>query len=955
MFVRLIVSEEENGAVFQCEASSTSLEQPLVEQITLVVEFATSKVKVTGPDIGEVSKQQGAQENRPCFYHQVGEVLTFECDSGTSNPASSLHWVVDSRNMTANYTMTEGADHGGFVTKSNITVIVAEATRYKTVSCYADNLALSGEKSWATHRVTVSYPPDALIVSGYREGQVLQEKSLTKMKCSVWTGNPLPKLVWFRGKKKVEEQERTERVDADKQKISVSSEIVIAASREENGVKYKCKAKREGKKEKYYDDLTQSVKLTVHFLPKSVDITVSPEKLVENQLANLTCTSQPSNPPVDIYWQYNNKPLVASGNLTSAESKFNGYTTSSFVLMTLTTGHVEGKVECEARNYNNHSVFNLLALDVEYSPQFSGVPKEPVVVEVGGNMTVTVSAKANPAEIGFRWKKEGGAMVPTQGDAYSRWSHDGGTLTLRQVPKEDAGTYIVIANNTVGESKETIRVTVHYPATVVSISPEDPAISEGATLELRCSVDGNPEAATSVKWEKVGSKNNFTTWTDGGQSVLGLPPANTSTAGEYVCVANNGVPAGSPKEDRMSRFVKVKHAPIIDTKTTAPKVACDKEAEDCQLVCSATGWPEISTSWLRSGLAISKDDKEFEAKSEDKEDDADPITWTSKLTVKKVTSSQFGNYTCKVSNVYGESAAVISLEVSGVPDPPSQFKAVSATHSSITLSWKMDFTGGAKLEELEYRIRSIKEGAETYVVHEVPKGSDKFTVGDLQSATTYNFSILAQSSKGPSAYTTDIVQYKTGAAPAVEAAPAEPGAPPPEGGGDEKGGSGMLESVGGAAAILLLCNLALLVCYLRRRKLQEDEEEEESGGSSSILEMYLSSVSSSYGEGGVTEGGSSEDLSVDEDEEMDEETETRQQRRRSLRRAPAASSYAASTASHYPRYPGYPNPATSFPRSSPGYPRPSQGPSGLYRSPAWDRSAPLSTTRLGQTQQWPRY
>ena len=137
---------------------------------------------------------------------QVGEVLTFECDSGTSNPASSLHWVVDSRNMTANYTMTEGADHGGFVTKSNITVTVAEATRYKTVSCYADNLALSGEKSWATHRVTVSYPPDALIVSGYREGQVLQEKSLTKMKCSVWTGNPLPKLVWFRGKKKVEEQ-----------------------------------------------------------------------------------------------------------------------------------------------------------------------------------------------------------------------------------------------------------------------------------------------------------------------------------------------------------------------------------------------------------------------------------------------------------------------------------------------------------------------------------------------------------------------------------------------------------------------------------------------------------------------------------------------------------------------------------------------------------------------------
>lgn len=873
-------------------------------------------------------------------------MLTFECDSGTSNPPSSLHWVVDGRNMTANYSKTEAAEHGGFVTKSNITVTVAQATRYKTVNCYADNYALSGEKSWATHRVTVRYPPDALVVSGYREGQVLQEKSETKIKCSVWTGNPLPKLVWFRGKKKVGEQNRTET------EILVSSEIKITASKEENGVEYKCKAKREDKT--YYDDLTQVVKLTVHFLPESVDITVSPEKLVENQVANLTCTSKPSNPPVDIYWQYNNKPLVANGNLTSAEKTFNGFITSSFVLMKLTTDHVEGEVKCEARNYNNHSTFNVLALDVEYSPQFSGVPKEPLVVEVGGNMTVTVSAKANPAEIGFQWKKEGAlTMVPTQGDAYSRWSHDGGTLTLRQVPKEDAGTYIVIANNTVGISKETINVIVHYPATVLSISPADPAISVGATVELSCSVDGNPVAASSVKWEKVGSKNNFTDQTkiEAGQSVLLLPPANATTAGEYVCVANNGVPAGSPKEDRMSRFVKVKHAPIIDTKTTAPKVACDKEAEDCQLVCSATGWPEVSTRWLRSGLTINKDDTEFEAKSEDKENDEDPITWTSKLTVKKVTSSQFGNYTCKVSNVYGESAAVISLEVSGPPDPPTQFKADSATHCSITLSWKMDFTGGAKLEELEYRIRSIKEGAETSVVHEVPKGSAKFTVADLQSATTYNFSILAQSSKGPSAYTTDIVQYKTGAPPAIKATPAEE-APPPEEGGDEKGGSGILETVGGAAAILLLCNLALLVCYLRRRKLQEDEEEEESRGSSSILEMYLSSVSSSYGEGGNIEDGSSEDISEDDEEEMGESNERHEQRRRSMRRAPAASSYAPSIASRYPRYP---NPATSFPQSSPGYPRPSQGLEGFYRSPAWERSAPLASTRLGQIHQLPRY
>ena len=149
------VKEEDNNAVFQCEATSTRLELVLVEAIQLVVEFATSKVKLSGPDAGE-----------------VGDVLTFDCDSGTSNPASTLHWVVDSRNMTANYTTTEASDHGGFVTRSNLTLAITESVRYKQVNCYADNLALSSDDSFASHRVTVTYPPDHLSVSGYTPGQV---------------------------------------------------------------------------------------------------------------------------------------------------------------------------------------------------------------------------------------------------------------------------------------------------------------------------------------------------------------------------------------------------------------------------------------------------------------------------------------------------------------------------------------------------------------------------------------------------------------------------------------------------------------------------------------------------------------------------------------------------------------------------------------------------------------
>jgi hypothetical protein len=41
--------------------------------------------------------------------------------------------------------------------------------------------------------------------------------------------------------------------------------------------------------------------------------------------------------------------------------------------------------------------------------------------------------------------------------------------------------------------------------------------------------------------------------------------------------------------------------------------------------CIATGRPKVTLVWLRIGVPILEADKEFEAKSEDKEDDTDPM------------------------------------------------------------------------------------------------------------------------------------------------------------------------------------------------------------------------------------------------------------------------------------------------------------------------------------------
>ena len=175
-----------------------------------------------------------------------------------------------------------------------------------------------------------------------------------------------------------------------------------------------------------------------------------PDKLVEDQEANFTCTSKPSNPEVDIVWHYNDKVLKAGGSSTEPEKKYGGFITTSFIVMKLSTDHVDGHIKCEAmHNYTERSVFDSIDLDVKYTPKFTTVP-EPMVAEVGEEITITVSAKANPNAINYTWKQENGNLVPGEGStSHSRWSYNNNVLTLTNIMKSDAGKWIVIANNSI--------------------------------------------------------------------------------------------------------------------------------------------------------------------------------------------------------------------------------------------------------------------------------------------------------------------------------------------------------------------------------------------------------------------------------------------------------------------------------------------------------------------------
>ena len=811
------VSEGDNKAKFKCEANSPGLSDPLTaELVDLVVQFPAKKVKIKGPETASIN-----------------ETVTFKCSSTKSNPESNLTWVVDGKAIAAPIVITEG-DDGSSTTKSEINITTTDHDRFKIVTCYANNLAL-GERMFKSHKVTIEWPPNKIEISGFKDGDVFQEGAVQKILCSVMDGNPMPKLIWKRGSKKIEDQTENTTEDDDGNVISVSSEMTIAVTRDDNKQDYTCTAKEDKKKGE--DLLTKKIKLVVNFLPEAVDIK-QPDKLVENQEAKFTCTSKPSNPEVDIVWHYNDEILPAGGSSIKEEKKYGGFVTTSFLVMELSTDHVDGHIKCEAKhNDTKRSIFDSIDLDVEYSPKFTTIP-ELVVAEVGEAATVTVSAKANPNVIDYEWK-QANRIVPGEGSTtHSRWSYDKNVLTLTNIMKSDAGKWIVIANNSIGETEAPIEVSVQYPPEIISVTDlVTTQISLGSPVEIRCKVDANPLEKDTIKWEKEGSTEDFINQTtfSNTESILYLPDSNETYSGKYICVANNNIPKASPNEEKKSTFVRIKHAPIFDTDATITKVACDKEAtvvKKCLLVCQAYGTPDVTITWSKTGNILMDDDKYNAETSE-----VNLITQKSELEIKKVTSADYDNYTCLASNRLGDVRHNLALEVEGKPDPPVHFQAIASTHNSITFEWKLDFSGGFKLSEIEYKIRQKKEGADTFVYHDVPKNSSEFTVEDLQSTTAYTFSILAINEKGESDFTTDKVQYSTKAEPVADPPPPPKDSPPPA---EPKSYGEMLIIIATVGGLLLLCNLGLLYCYLNRKPGLFGGSSD-SMTRSSILEMYFAS------------------------------------------------------------------------------------------------------------------
>ncbi|XP_041985986.1 nephrin isoform X2 [Aricia agestis] len=789
----------DNKARYTCEAKNVMISNTLKAEIDLTVLFAPAHVTISGPTEA-----------------RVGDPVPLTCSTAPSNPAADIKWMVLGKHHKEASNRTVISPEGGWITTSNITVIVVPDRRSIVVTCHGINAQLT-ENMVTTHTINVLYPPSAPIVTGYVPGTTLAAGTVQKISCMSTGGNPLATLTWFKNDKKIHSTTKT----SDK---AVTAEISILTNVTDNQAQYRCEATNSATEIPLFETVT----LNVHFAPEAVKVRAEPEELKPGLEATLYCDAASSNPPATLSWWRDGIPV--KGLPMQLKKGLHGGTVSSIELKLNITKDLNGAVyTCEAMNEAlQRSVHDALPLKVLYAPIFDEAPLTAAGVE-NEPLVIMLRADGNPSAVTYTWTKDG---LPITQSSYStsndRIISEGGMLNMTRLSRHDAGVYTCEAVNSQGAATVNITVNVHYAAGIKSVVQQG-IVAPNEDAVLACTATGNPLTSDHITWQRQDydlSTHTITFEPRNQTSFLLIERATREDVGNFECVVNNGIGG----ESRQEVTLVVKFKPEMNTSSILAKSASNA-GQVGRLTCKCKSAPAPNFTWSKSGmkLPVNTSTKYY---AETRRIDA--VTYTSTLLVSDVGSDDYGAYECGARNEMGHSVTTVTLDVTAAPDPVQSIAVTNVTYNSVTLSWTAGFDGGLFTW---FRIRYRKIYEDTYRYEDVvPRNATTFTVRGLERSTDYVFSVMAINKMGQSKYRPDdtkattLTSSEVGELNVVSTEYVENG----------DSSKSMVVYACVAGAILVVVNVAIVAYFILKRRSRLKEQAGQSSKSATI-EMYAPS------------------------------------------------------------------------------------------------------------------
>ncbi|GFY69914.1 synaptogenesis protein syg-2, partial [Trichonephila inaurata madagascariensis] len=187
-------------------------------------------------------------------------------------------------------------------------------------SCIGEHKALSRPIRTNVF-LSVLFPPGPPQIEGYHDGDIVQVGDKLNLACISRGGNPAARLIWFRNDEQVDVTYSTGGREA-------TNTHTFTVGPKDNKAVYKCEASNVVTNQ----PLTASVRLNVLFAPTKVTI-AGPKEVRVGESITLSCTTGSSNPPVEVSWVVDGRPMMSTQAVT--EDIAGGWVTSSNVTVSV--------------------------------------------------------------------------------------------------------------------------------------------------------------------------------------------------------------------------------------------------------------------------------------------------------------------------------------------------------------------------------------------------------------------------------------------------------------------------------------------------------------------------------------------------------------------------------------------------------------------------------------------
>ncbi|XP_043974401.1 roundabout homolog 2 isoform X7 [Gambusia affinis] len=310
----------------------------------------------------------------------------------------------------------------------------------------------------------------------------------------------------------------------------------------------------------------------------------------------------------------------------------------------------EGAYVCVARNYLGEAVSRNASLEVALlRDDFRQNPTDVVVAAGEPAILECVPPRGHP-EPTIYWKKDKVRID----DKEDRVTIRGGKLMISNTRKTDAGMYVCVGTNMVGErDSETAQVTVFERPTFLR-RPINQVVLEEETVEFRCQVQGDPQP--NVRWRKDDidvPRGRYDIRYDKDDYMLRVKKASISDEGTFTCVAENRV-----GKLEASATLTVRAPPQF---VIRPRDQIVSQGRTATFPCEAKGNPQPAVFWQKEGSQIL-----LFPNQPQQPNSRFSVSPGGELTISSVQRADAGYYICQALTVAGSILAKAQLEVTDV-------------------------------------------------------------------------------------------------------------------------------------------------------------------------------------------------------------------------------------------------------------------------------------------------